>query len=104
MMIFARLMVPMLGVLSPSCPHDFLVQVTLASTAVFTYAGLLPAGLYGYLWWASQGAGSLAISFLELVSEKSSVVGAEICIRHRLRVIGGRCWEVDPRHGPSPGN
>ena len=70
--------------------------MTLASTAVFTYAGLLPAGLYGYLWWASQGAGSLAISFLELVSEKSSVVGAEICIRHR------RCWEVDPRHGSSP--
>jgi hypothetical protein len=49
--------------------------VTLASTAVFTYAGILPAGIYGYLWWASQGAGSLAISFLELV-----------CVSLRVRI------------------
>ena len=32
---------------------------------VFSYASLLPAGLYGFLWWAGQS--SATISFLELV-------------------------------------
>ena len=33
---------------------------------VFSYASLLPAGLYGFLWWAGQSS-SATISFLELV-------------------------------------
>ena len=44
-----------------------LLKVTLAATAVFSYAGLLPAGLYGFLWWASSGAGAATLTFLELV-------------------------------------
>ena len=47
--------------------HLSSIKVTLASTAVFSYAGLIPACLYGYLWWAGQG-GTITISFLELVS------------------------------------
>jgi len=48
--------------------YDF-HKVSLAATAVFSYASLLPAGLYGFLWYAggvgvSSGA---ALSFLELV-------------------------------------
>jgi len=46
--------------------YDF-HKVTLAATAVFSYAGLLPAGLYGFLWWAGSGAGAATLSFLELV-------------------------------------
>jgi len=46
--------------------YDF-HKVNLAATAVFSYAGLIPACLYGYLWWAGHGAGSLAVSFVELV-------------------------------------
>ena len=34
---------------------------------VFSYASLLPAGLYGFLWWAGQSSSSTTISFLELV-------------------------------------
>jgi len=45
--------------------YDF-HKVTLASTAVFGYAGLVPAVLYGYLWWVGRG-GALAVSFLELL-------------------------------------
>ena len=33
---------------------------------VFSYASLLPAGLYGFLWWAGQSS-TATISFLELV-------------------------------------
>ena len=44
--------------------------MTLASTAVFGYAGLVPAVLYGYLWWVGRG-GALAVSFLELVRSLS---------------------------------
>ena len=44
------------------------VQVGLAATVVFSYAGLLPAGLFGFLWWVGGGQASAAtISFLELV-------------------------------------
>eukprot|EP00092_Neocalanus_flemingeri_P000510 GFUD01000541.1.p1 GENE.GFUD01000541.1~~GFUD01000541.1.p1 ORF type:complete len:411 (-),score=130.38 GFUD01000541.1:111-1343(-) len=46
--------------------YDF-HKVTLAATAVFSYAGLLPAGLYGFLWWSGAGAGAATLSFLELV-------------------------------------
>lgn len=46
--------------------YDF-HKVNLAASAVFSYAGLVPACLYGYLWWAGHGAGSLAVSFVELV-------------------------------------
>lgn len=46
--------------------YDF-HKVSLASTAVFSYTGLVPSCLYGYLWWAGQGGGSLAVSFLELL-------------------------------------
>ena len=52
--------------------HLSTMKVTLASTAVFSYAGLIPACLYGYLWWAGQG-GTITISFLELVSSNISV-------------------------------
>jgi len=41
--------------------------VTLAATAVFSYAGLVPASLYGFLWWSSSGVGTATLSFLELV-------------------------------------
>jgi len=47
--------------------YDF-HKVSLAATAVFSYASLLPAGLYGFLWWAGgSGASGAALSFLELV-------------------------------------
>ena len=35
---------------------------------VFSYASLLPAGLYGFMWWAGAGqVGSSTISFIELL-------------------------------------
>ena len=34
---------------------------------VFSYASLLPAGLYGFLWWAGTAGTTTVISFLELV-------------------------------------
>jgi len=47
--------------------YDF-HKVSLAATAVFSYASLLPAGLYGFLWWAGgAGASGAALTFLELV-------------------------------------
>jgi len=46
--------------------YDF-HKVTLAATAVFSYAGLVPASLYGFLWWSSSGIGTATLSFLELV-------------------------------------
>jgi len=46
--------------------YDF-HKVTLAATAVFSYAGLVPASLYGFLWWSSSGMGTATLSFLELV-------------------------------------
>merc|ERR550539_880609 len=47
--------------------YDF-HKVSLAATAVFSYASILPASLYGFLWWAGgSGASGAALSFLELV-------------------------------------
>lgn len=47
--------------------YDF-HKVSLAATAVFSYASLLPAGLYSFLWWAGgAGAAGAGISFLELI-------------------------------------
>jgi len=46
--------------------YDF-HKVTLAATAVFSYASLLPAGLYGFLWWMGSGAGTASLTFLELL-------------------------------------
>merc|ERR1712037_816238 len=47
--------------------YDF-HKVRLAATAVFSYASILPASLYGFLWWAGgAGASGAALSFLELV-------------------------------------
>ena len=44
-------------------------QVSLSAMVVFSYASLLPAGLYGYMWWAGAGqVGSATISFVELLS------------------------------------
>jgi hypothetical protein len=57
---------------------------------VFSYAGLLPAGIYGYLWWASQGAGALTISFLELV--RRPYFKSEL--RIRIRIILGRLIRI----------
>ena len=34
---------------------------------MFSYAGLVPASLYGFLWWSSSGLGTATLSFLELV-------------------------------------
>jgi len=42
-------------------------KVTLAATAVFSYASLLPACLYGFLWYVGSGAGAASVSFLELL-------------------------------------
>ena len=42
------------------------MQVSVSAMVVFSYASLLPAGLYGFLWWAGQSS-SATISFLELV-------------------------------------
>ena len=38
-------------------PWPGIFQVSLAATAVFSYASILPASLYGFLWWAG-GAGA----------------------------------------------
>jgi len=46
--------------------YDF-HKVTLAATAVFSYAGIVPASLYGFLWWSGSAAGAATLSFLELV-------------------------------------
>jgi len=46
--------------------YDF-HKVNLAATAVFSYTGLVPACLFGYLWWAGHGGGGLAMSFVEMV-------------------------------------
>jgi len=51
----------------PNWHYDF-HKVTLAATAVFSYATLLPAGLSGFLWWMGSGAGSASLTFLELLS------------------------------------
>jgi len=45
--------------------YDF-HKVSVSAMVVFSYASLLPAGLYGFLWWAGQSS-SATISFLELV-------------------------------------
>ena len=44
--------------------YDF-HKVTVSAMVVFSYASLLPASLYGFLWWAGQS--DATISFLELV-------------------------------------
>jgi len=47
--------------------YDF-HKVSMAASAVFSYAALLPASLYGFLWYAGgAGASGAALSFLELV-------------------------------------
>jgi len=46
--------------------YDF-HKVSLAATAVFSYAALLPSCLYGFLWWCGAGAGAVSLSFLELI-------------------------------------
>jgi len=43
--------------------YDF-GKVSAAATAVFSYAWLVPAGIYGFLWWTSQLA---SLTFLELI-------------------------------------
>jgi len=50
----------------PTWHYDF-HKVSLAATAVFSYASILPAGLYGFLWWCGAGAGAASLSFIELV-------------------------------------
>ena len=45
--------------------YDF-HKVTLAATAVFSYAWVVPMLLYGFLWWTTSGA-LAAISFLDLL-------------------------------------
>ena len=42
-------------------------QVSMAAMVVFSYASLLPAGLFGYLWWAGAGTVGSTITFVELV-------------------------------------
>ncbi len=44
--------------------YDF-HKVTLVATAVFSYAWLVPSGIYAYLWWSSVTLASL--SFLDLI-------------------------------------
>ena len=39
----------------------------MAAMVVFSYASLLPAGLFGYLWWAGAGTVGSTITFVELV-------------------------------------
>jgi hypothetical protein len=51
---------------SNSWHYDF-HKVSLAATAVFSYAALLPSCLYGFLWWCGAGAGAVSLSFLELI-------------------------------------
>jgi len=47
--------------------YDF-HKVSMAATAVFSYASLLPAALYSFLWWAGGAGGhGVALSFLELL-------------------------------------
>jgi len=46
--------------------YDF-HKVTLAATAVFSYAMFVPAALYGFLWWSGAAAGAATLSFLELL-------------------------------------
>jgi len=47
--------------------YDF-HKVSLAAMVVFSYASILPAGLYGFMWWAGAGqGGSSTISFIELL-------------------------------------
>jgi len=43
--------------------YDF-GKVSAAATAVFSYAWLVPAAIYGFLWWTSQLA---SLTFLELI-------------------------------------
>ena len=43
------------------------LQVSMAAMVVFSYASLLPAGLFGYLWWAGAGTVGSTITFVELV-------------------------------------
>ena len=43
-----------------------ILQVSVSAMVVFSYASLLPAGLYGFLWWAGQSS-TATISFLELL-------------------------------------
>ena len=75
----------------------FLLKVTLAATAVFSYAGLLPAGLYGFLWWASSGAGAATLTFLELVC----LYGYSLAIYIPVSIL----WLIQVKHrvmsGPS---
>jgi len=46
--------------------YDF-HKVSMAAMVVFSYASLLPAGLFGYLWWAGAGTVGSTITFVELV-------------------------------------
>jgi len=46
--------------------YDF-HKVSMAAMVVFSYASLLPAGLFGYLWWAGAGTVGTTITFVELV-------------------------------------
>ena len=41
--------------------------MSTAALVVFSYASLLPAGLFGYLWWAGAGTVGTTITFVELV-------------------------------------
>ncbi len=45
--------------------YDF-HKVTLSATAVFSYAWLVPAAIYGFLWWTASGA-LAALGFLDLI-------------------------------------
>ena len=40
--------------------------MSLAATAVFSYASILPASLYGFLWWAG-GAGARCFKILVIL-------------------------------------
>ncbi|TRY78413.1 hypothetical protein TCAL_07843 [Tigriopus californicus] len=46
--------------------YDF-HKITMAATAVFSYAWLVPAGLYGFLWWTASSGGLTALTFLDLI-------------------------------------
>lgn len=39
----------------------------MAATAVFSYAWLVPAGLYGFLWWTASAGGLTSLTFLDLI-------------------------------------
>merc|ERR550532_3042139 len=45
--------------------YDF-HKVSVSAMVVFSYVSLLPAGLYGFLWWAGQSS-EATVSFLELL-------------------------------------